>query len=108
MASIEGLADADVAAGGMVLPGHKAQLDLELVRVRVAAVGRLEDGTVVAAAGREQLGGMVDLGELGAPLCQLRAAGGVLAPEQRHTSPPMTRRTPFGTWLITPSTTVKS
>ena len=68
MASIERLADANMAAGGMVLPGHKAQLDLELVCVRVAAVGGLEDGTVVAAASREQLGGVVDLGELG-PEC---------------------------------------
>lgn len=69
MASIEGVADANVTACGMVLPGHKAQLDLELVGVRVAGVRRLEDGTVVAAAGREQLGGVVNLGELGLSLC---------------------------------------
>jgi hypothetical protein len=64
VAAVKGMADANVTAGGLVLPGHKLQLDLELVCVRVAGVGGLEDGPVVAAAGHEQLGGVVDLGEL--------------------------------------------
>jgi hypothetical protein len=58
------MTNADVAAGGLVLPLDERELNLERARVGVAGVGRLEHGPVVATAGREQLGGVVDLGEL--------------------------------------------
>jgi hypothetical protein len=58
------MTDANVAAGRLVLPGDEPQLDLELVRVGVAGVCGLEDGPRVATARHEELGRVVNLGEL--------------------------------------------
>lgn len=64
MAAVKSVADADPTAGGLILPFHKAQLDLELICVRVAGVCGLKDGAVVPTSCHEQLGSVVDLGEL--------------------------------------------
>lgn len=61
---IVGGTDANPPASGLVLPLDKLQLDLELVRVRVAGISGLEDGPGVPAARHEHLGGVVNLGEL--------------------------------------------
>jgi len=65
VAAVKRVADADPTAGRLVLPAKEKQLDLEGVCVGVAGVGRLEEGPRVATAGHEQLGGVVNLGELG-------------------------------------------
>lgn len=64
MGTVEGSPHANPATRGLVLPLNELQLDLELVRVRVTRVRGLEDCAGVAAARHEQLGGVVDLGEL--------------------------------------------
>jgi len=55
-----------VAACRLAYPRHETKFDLEGTSVWVASVGRLEDGSGVAAPGHKELGGMVDLGELSA------------------------------------------
>ncbi len=62
--AVKGTADANVAAGGLVLPGDKMQLDLELLCVWVAGIGGHENGPGVTTPGHEHLGGVVNLGEL--------------------------------------------
>ncbi len=76
MAVVKRRADADPAAGVVVLPGDKPQLDLERICVGVAGVGGLEVSPGIAAARHEQLGSVVDVGELGAHQLSGRPAEG--------------------------------
>lgn len=97
VAAVEGAADADPASLWFALPGDELELDLELVRVRIAGVCGLEYGPGVAAPGHEQLGGVVDLGELHPLSASAARIRGELGERKDHTSPPMTARTPLGT-----------
>lgn len=64
VAVVEGLAHANDTTWWIILPAHEGQLYLELVRVRVAGVCGLEEGSGIGTPGHEELGGVVDLGPL--------------------------------------------
>jgi hypothetical protein len=52
-------ANTDVSSGDIPNALDKRQLGLELIRLRVAAICRLEDGSRIAALRHEELGGVV-------------------------------------------------
>mgnify|MGYP006976751169 CR=1 FL=1 len=108
MAAIEGAADADPAARSLALHLDELQLDLRLVGIGVASPGGLEDGARITTLGHEHLGGVVDLGELRMPRVSNVDLVDHVRAERDHTSPPMTARTPLGSWLMTPLMRVKS
>ena len=61
VAALECRPNADPATGGIVLHPHELELDLQVTRVGVAGVGRLEHTTGVGAPSHEQLDGVINL-----------------------------------------------
>jgi len=65
VATIKGVAHTNPTPSWLVLPGHEPQLDLGLGRiVGVARIGGLEDGAGITTPRHEQLGRVVNVGEL--------------------------------------------